>query len=123
MIKNFENFVNESFIENVLDGIDAGIGAFKASRNAEKAADEELKNILNGYDGEISNKVKMTVLVKQLVERSALLADRFSYETIEQGGVDGNNIELDRMELRIERIEQIISEFKELLRKDFNAEF
>lgn len=36
MIKNFENFVNEGFLDSVMAGIDAGIGAFKANRGAEK---------------------------------------------------------------------------------------
>ena len=37
MIKNFENFVNEGFLDNVLAGIDAGISGYKANRRAEQA--------------------------------------------------------------------------------------
>ena len=43
MIKKFENFVNEGFLDNVFAGIDAGIGGYKANRRAEQAAEAELK--------------------------------------------------------------------------------
>ena len=111
MIKNFENFVNEGFLENVMSGIGAGIGAFKASRNAEQAADEEIKNILGGST-EVSSDVQLTVLVKQLVMRSAWLANKYSWESLEE---DPKNI--DRMNIRIERIEEVLSKMKELMPK------
>lgn len=123
MIKNFENFVNEGFLDNVLSGIDAGVGAFKASRNAEKAADEELSDILSGRSGEFSNKVKMTALVKQLVERSAMLADGFSYDKLADGGIDNDRYELDIMLSRMEKIDEVISNLKALMTEDFNVKF
>ena len=123
MIKNFENFVNEGFLDNVLSGIDAGVGAFKASRNAEKAADEELSDILSGRSGEFSNKVKMTALVKQLVERSAMLADGFSYNKLADGGIDNDRYELDIMLSRMEKIDEVISNLKALMTEDFNVKF
>lgn len=129
MIKNFENFVNDSeavnegFLDNVMAGIDAGIGAFKASRNAEKAADAELSDILNGRSDEFSNKVKMTALVKQLVERSAILADGFSYDKLAAGGVDDERFDLDVMLTRMEKIDEVISGLKALMIEDFNVKF
>ena len=129
MIKKFENFVNDSevvnegFLDNVMAGIDAGIGAFKASRNAEKAADEELSDILNGRSDEFSNKVKMTALVKQLVERSAILADGFSYDKLAAGKVDDERFDLDVMLTRMEKIDEVISGLKALMIEDFNVKF
>ena len=123
MIKNFENFVNEGFIENVMNGIDAGIGAFKASRNAERAADEELSDILSGRSDEFSNKVKMTALVKQLVERSAILADRFSYDKLTEGGINNDRYDLDLMVSRMEKIDEVIYNLKALMTEDFNVKF
>jgi hypothetical protein len=135
MIKNFESFVNDSntvnggetvnegFLDNVMSGIEAGIGAFKANRNAEKAADEELSDILNGRSGEFSNKVKMTALVKQLVERSAMLADGFSYDKIMEDGEANESYELDLMLVRMEKIDEIISGLKALMTEDFGVKF
>ena len=110
MIKNYDEFVNEGFLQNVISGIDAGIGAFKANRNAEKAADEEMQLALNGKTSEYSDKAKMTILVKQLVERAAWLADGFSWEKMME---DTN--EIDYMEHRIETIEMLLSKMRELL--------
>ena len=104
-------------------GIDAGIGAFKASRNAEKAADEELSDILNGRSDEFSNKVKMTALVKQLVERTAILADGFSYDKLADGGIDNDRYDLDVMLTRMEKIDNVISNLKALMIEDFNVKF
>ena len=129
MIKKFENFVNDSeivnegFLDNVMAGIDAGIGAFKTSRNAEKAADEELSDILNGRSDEFSNKVKMTALVKQLVERTAILADGFSYDKLADGGIDNDRYDLDVMLTRMEKIDNVISNLKALMIEDFNVKF
>lgn len=129
MIKKFENFVNDSeivnegFLDNVMAGIDAGIGAFKASRNAEKAADEELSDILNGRSDEFSAKVKMTALVKQLVERSAILADGFSYDKFAGVTVDEYKYALDVMLARMEKIDDVISNLKALMSEQFGVKF
>jgi hypothetical protein len=120
MIKNFESFVNEGFLDSIAAGIDAGIGAFKANRSAEKAADEDLKHILNGESEVASDKTKMHVLIKQLVERSAWLADGFSWDdiTTENGSVTSVSTQLSR----IERIELILSEMKTILKENFEVE-
>lgn len=129
MIKKFENFVNDSeavnegFLDNVMAGIDAGIGAFKASRNAEKAADEELSDILNGRSDEFSNKVKMTALVKQLVERSAILADGFSYDKFVGVEVEEYRRALDVMLVRMEKIDDVIANLKALMSEQFGVKF
>jgi hypothetical protein len=110
MIKNFENFVNEGFIDNVFAGIDAGIGAFKANKNAEKVADEEMQRVLDGGEGEANNEVKLTVLVKQLVMKSALLADKYSWDYL----VEKPN-SAKYMGVKIEELEEILSKMKEIL--------
>jgi hypothetical protein len=112
MIKNYDEFINEVFFQNVISGIDAGIGAFKASRNVEKAADEEMQRALTDGRSEYTDETKMIILVKQLVERSALLADRFSWKNM----LDDTS-ELNYMEHRIEKIEELLSKMKELLPK------
>jgi len=112
MIKSYENFVNEGFLHNVISGIDAGIGAFKADRGAEKAAEDEMKKALNG-NTEYSDEAKMTILVKQLVERSAWLADGFSWEKLTDDDGNGSDVML----YRIERLEEILSEMKNLMPK------
>lgn len=128
MIKKFENFVNDSeavnegFLDNVMAGIDAGIGAFKASRNAEKAADAELSDILGGRSDEFSTKVKMTALVKQLVERSAILADGFSYDKFVGVKSDDYQYALDVMLARMEKIDDVIANLKALMKEEFGVE-
>lgn len=120
MIKNFESFVNgkeevnEGFLHNVLSGIEAGIGAFKADRSAEKEADEEMKLALNtvgGESNEYSDKTKMTILVKQLVERSVLLADGFSWEKVIKNPTDA-----ELLRHRIETLGEILAKMEELLK-------
>ena len=111
MIKNYDEFVNEGFLQNVLSGIEAGIGAFKAERGAEKAADMEMKKALNSSGStEYSDEAKMTILVKHLVAKSVWLADGFDWNKISE-----DEYAADGMKHRIEVIEQIISEMKELM--------
>ena len=120
MIKNFESFVNEGFLDSIAAGIDAGIGAFKANRSAEKAADEDLKHILNGKSEVASDKTKMHVLIKQLVERSAWFADGFSWDDITNGDAGMHAVGLHLR--RIERLEGILSEMKTILTDNFEVE-
>jgi hypothetical protein len=117
MIKNFENFVNEGFLDNVINGIDAGIGAFKANRNAEKAADEDLKAILNGSSEVASDKTKMHVLIKNLVQKAAWFADGFSWDdiTVDTGGLQDAELKV----YKIEQMENILSEMKTILKENF----
>lgn len=124
MIKNFENFVNEGFLDSIAAGLGAGIGAFKANRNAEKAADDEMRAILNGDADEISDKVKMNALVKQLVERSAWLADGYSWETLtnEPGKPKPGIYNAKGVMIKIKRIEEILSGMKVILQENFDVE-
>lgn len=110
MIKKFENFVNEGFIDNVFAGIDAGIGAFKANKSAEKVADEEMRRVLSGGEGEANDETKLTILVKQLVMKSALLADKYSWDYLLE-----NPDNAEYMSLKIESLEEILAKMKEIL--------
>ena len=122
MIKNFESFVNDSntvngsetvnegFLDNVMTGIEAGIGAFKASKGAEQAADEEIKRVLNGAT-ETGDDTQMSILVKQLVVKSAILADGYSWEKLcEKPEVNGGV-----MRNKIEMLEEILAKMKLIL--------
>lgn len=59
----------------------------------------------------------MHVLIKQLVERSAWLADSFSWDDITVGDGGRNDAEIHMT--RIETIERILSEMKTLLTDNF----
>ena len=120
MIKNFESFVNDSntvngsetvnegFLNNVMTGIEAGIGAFKASKGAEQAADEEIKRVLDGAT-ETGDDTQMTILVKQLVVKSAMLADGYSWEKLcEKPELNGGI-----MRNKIEMLEEIVTKYKD----------
>ena len=119
MIKNYESFVNEGFIDNVMSGIDAGIGAFKASRNADKAADRDLTYIKDGIDDEFSNEAQINMLVKQLVQRSALFADGKKKKKI----ADDDQEVIATVIYRMGRIEEVIAKLKEMLTKTLDVKF
>jgi hypothetical protein len=121
MIKNFENFVNEGFLDSIAAGIDGAIGAFKANRNAEKAADADLRDMIDGYANDFSGKAKATMLVKQLVQRAAWFADGFSYDDIDVNEKNGPNSPSLQL-YKIEKMETILSELKELLKENFDVE-
>lgn len=105
----FNEFVNEGFVNDILSGIDTGIKGYKASRNAKKPSDHELDRILTG-DKDVDEKTQLSILLKQLLERSAWLAGDFKYDEI---NVDGRN----EITIRgLERIEEIINKIKELLK-------
>jgi hypothetical protein len=115
MIKTFENFVNESFIENVFASVEAGIGAFKANKNADKALNKEkdfaLANISANHN--FSDETKLTLLVKNMVEWAVLLADGCSWKKIQE------DEEFKEMfMLRLEAIEEITTELKELMKTE-----
>ena len=105
----FDEFVNEGFVNDILSGIDTGIKGYKASRNAKKPDDYELDRILTG-DKDVDEKTQLSILLKQLLERSAWLAGDFKYDDI---NVDGRNEITIR---RLVRIEEIINKIKELLK-------
>ncbi len=105
----FDEFVNEGFVNDILSGIDTGIKGYKASRNAKKPDDYELDRILTG-DKDVDEKTQLSILLKQLLERSAWLAGDFKYDEI---NVDGRNEITIR---RLVKIEEIINKIKELLK-------
>ena len=109
MIKNYEDFVNEGIVNNVMSGIDAGISAFRANKKAEKVADIEVENVLRGKE-HVGREAQLTVLIRQLLERSAWLSDLFSYEDLMK--------KPDYLDSRVDRLEQIISRIKELLKEE-----
>ena len=115
MIKKYEQFINEGFIENVIASVEAGIGAFKANKNADKALDHEkdiaLGNVTSKH--EFSDETKLTLLVKNMVEWAVLLADGCSWEKIQE------DEEFKEMfMLRLEAIEEITAELKELMKTE-----
>lgn len=114
MIKNYENFVNEGFLDNVISSIEAGIGAFKINKSAEKELDKEKDRAFysTSANHELSDKSKMTLLVKHLVRRSVILADQFSWDKIAE-----DEYEAFKVEDKIRTIEEILTEMKELMPK------
>ena len=120
MIKNYEDFVNEGFLDNLASGINAGIGAFKANKSAEKAADRDLEDILSGRSEVASDKTKMHVLIRQLIDRSVLFADQFSWDDITNGDAGMHAVGLHLR--RIQRLEATLSEMKTILTENFEVE-
>ena len=112
MIKNFENFVNDSetinegFIDNILAGLESGIIGYRANRRANDEVDKETMNILRG-ESEVSVTTQLAVLVSKLIRRSAMFADRFS-----EGKVINN---LDLSITDVEMLEEMLAKIKELL--------
>jgi hypothetical protein len=112
MIKNFENFVNDSetinegFIDNILAGLESGISGYRAKRRANDEVDKETMNILRG-ESEVSVTTQLAVLVSKLIRRSAMFADRFS-----EGKVINN---LDLSIADVEMLEEMLAKIKELL--------
>lgn len=105
MIKNFENFVNEGFLDNVLAGIDAGIGGYKANRRAEQAAEDELRDIMRG-ESEVNVKTQMSVLMNRLLMRVVTLARNFEN--------DGKRNSETYISQRLDSMEQIMNKLREL---------
>lgn len=112
MIKNFENFVNDSetinegFIDNILAGIESGISGYKANRHANDEVDRETMKILRG-ESEVSVGTQLAVLVSKLIRKSARFADKFSENKI------GSDVNLAMND--IEMMEEMIDRIKELL--------
>ena len=118
MIKDFESFVNgevnEGFIENFIDAIDAGIQNFKLNRNSDKEAEAEMKRLMGG-NKDVNPRMKMQTLVKLLVERAVSLARGYSWEKLfdkENTYAEGG---MAHIEYRIEDIENILPEIKSIL--------
>ena len=108
MIKNFENFVNEGFWDNIGAAVDAGMQGYKINKSVEKAADEEQEKLISGrLRTKISKKLQMTRVIELLFNRVSWMASGFSYEKDTQ--------DTSLMEGRIESIEELIAKLKELL--------
>lgn len=115
MIKNYNEFVNEGFLHDVIDGIESGIGAFKANRSAEKAVEIEKQEELDRYSRQrhkYSDETIMKVLLKNFIKRAAYLVDGFSYSKMRT-----DKQEAHHWKLRIEDLEETLSEIKELIPK------
>jgi hypothetical protein len=119
MIKNFENFVNDSetinegFIDNILAGIESGISGYKANRHANDEVDRETMKILRG-ESEVSVGTQMAVLVSKLIRKSARFADRFSENKIGSDDVLAMN-DIEMMEEMIARIKELLPQYCEEL--------
>lgn len=105
MIKNFENFVNEGFLDNVLAGIDAGISGYKTNRRAEQAAESELRDIMRG-ESTVDVKTQMSVLMNRLLERIVTLARNFEN--------DGKHNTEAYISQRLDTMEEIMYKLREL---------
>jgi hypothetical protein len=107
MIKKFENFVNEGFLDNVFAGIDAGIGGYKANRRAEQAAEAELKDIMRG-ESDVNVETQMSVLLNRLLMRVVTLARNFEN--------DGKRNTEAYISQRLDSMEEIMDRLRELSR-------
>lgn len=105
MIKKFENFVNEGFLDNVFAGIDAGISGYKANRRAEQAAEDELKDIMRG-ESDVNIETQMSVLMNRLLMRVVSLARNFEN--------DGKRNTETYISQRLDSMEQIMNRLREL---------
>ena len=115
MIKKYDEFVNEGFLHDVIDGVEAGIGAFKASRSAEKAVELEKQLELDRFGNSnhvYGNETIMKVLIKNFIKRAAYLADGFSYSKMYY-----NKQEAHLWKSRIEDLEDTLSRIKDLIPK------
>lgn len=112
MIKNYEDFVNEGFrgfLDSVLTGIETGVSGYKTVRKANTAVEAEAERILASGDENVSEETQLSVLMKKLITRVAWLVDDFST-------VEGNTNYYHYIS-QLERIEEIISRSKELLKE------
>lgn len=105
MIKKFENFVNEGFLDNVLAGIDAGIGGYKANRRAEQAAEAELEDIMRG-ESKVNIETQMSVLLNRLLMRVVTLARNFEN--------DGNHNTEGYISQKLDSMEEIMKKLRKL---------
>ena len=111
MIKNYEDFVNEGFrgfLDSVLTGIETGVSGYKTVRKANAAVEAEAEKILASGDENVSDETQLSVLMKKLIVRVASLVDNFS--SVE------DNTNYYYYLTQLEKIEEIISRSKELLK-------
>lgn len=117
MIKNFDEFVNGNeqitegrFFDNIMHSLAAGIAAFKSGRHMEKSIKKDndeitITKILD--DGSYDDDTKLAILVDGLLARAVWFAEY--YTDNQESGVSS-----ERIEMYMERIENIISKIKEL---------
>lgn len=116
MIKNFDEFVNGNeqitegrFFDNIMHSLEAGIAAFKSGRHMEKSIKKDndeitMTKILDG--GSYDDDTKLAILVDGLLARAVWFAEY--YTDNQESGVSN-----ERIEMYMERIENIISKIKE----------
>ena len=112
MIKNYEDFVNEGFrgfLDSVITGIETGVSGYKSVRKASAAVESEAERILKSGDEVVSEETQLSVLMKKLIVRVASLVDNFS--SVE------DNANYYYYITQLEKIEELISRSKELLKE------
>jgi hypothetical protein len=112
MIKNYEDFVNEGFrgfLDSVITGIETGVSGYKTVRKASAAVESEAERILKSGDEVVSEETQLSVLMKKLIVRVASLVDNFS--SVE------DNTNYYYYITQLEKIEELISRSKELLKE------
>ncbi len=112
MIKNYEDFVNEGFrgfLDSVITGIETGVSGYKSVRKASAAVESEAERILKSGDEVVSEETQLSVLMKKLIVRVASLVDNFS--SVE------DNTNYYYYITQLEKIEELISRSKELLKE------
>lgn len=119
MIKNFEEFVGcetavnegfKGFLNSIIAGIETGVSGYKTVRKADAAVEAEAKRILESGEENVSEETQMSVLMKKLITRAAILADAFTSED--------ERITKDSYLQKIENIEKITARMKELLKSE-----
>ena len=112
MIKNYEDFVNEGFrgfLDSVITGIETGVSGYKSVRKASDAVESEAERILKSGDEIVSEETQLSVLMRKLIVRVASLVDNFA--TVE------DNTNYYYYITQLEKIEELISRSKELLKE------
>ena len=114
MIKNYEDFVNEGFkgfLDSVIYGIEHGVSGYKTARHADSSVEKEAKMILASGKDDVSKETQMSVLVKKLITRSAIIADYFTSR-------DRRTKKISSFISEIELTEDILGRMKELVKSD-----
>ncbi len=121
MIKNFEEFVGcetavnegfKGFLNSIIAGIETGVSGYKTVRKADAAVEAEAKRILDSGEENVSEETQMSVLMKKLITRAAILADAFTSEDETIIITKGYYLQ------KIENIEKITARMKELLKSE-----
>lgn len=141
MIKNFDEFVNgneqiteglDSFAMNLLDAIEAGVGAFKSSRYKQKAYEKEqefnnaYRKIIRTGDSKYDSNTELAVLVNGIINDAAMFANDFvkysqpgfdnehKFKETDKAGIRSS---LEQLLYRLENMKKAIDRTEELLKK------